>query len=297
MRHVAIVGMLAGIAHADTPVMRPEATEVDRDRTPPGQGELGFDGGAPIGEWAVGVMLTELYRPVKFQSVDLTTYPVDHRETATLGGAIALGDDVIIDVKLPLSHQSGARLQGLGDDGALQAWVLGDTNVGLRIHAMTRGGFAMFVRGDLSLPTGADHEFAGEASWTSSINGILRVALPNDVVLAATAGARLRGKEVIVGDQLLSDELLWGIGATVGIPPFCSLWCRADQLKATAEIIGVYGDHSDGATGPSPIEARVGLIGRIRPPYAIAVHAGTHLDSSLGAPQFRATVDLVYQSL
>ena len=297
MRALAIVCILSGVAIADTPVMRPEATEVDRDRTPPGQGELGFDGGAPIGTWALGVMLTELYRPVKFQANGLTTYPVSSRETATLGGAIALGDDVIVDLKVPLSHQSGSRLQGLGDQGALQSWVVGDTNVGVRIHAMTRSVVAVFVRGDLSLPTGADHEFAGEAGWTGAIDGILRVALPNDIVLAASAGARLRGKEVVVGNQLLSDELLWGVGATIGIPPFCSLWCKADQLKATADIIGVYGDHSDGMTGPSPIEARLGLIGRIRPPYAIAVHAGTHLDNSLGAPQFRATIDFVYQSL
>ena len=304
MRSALILCAMAGLAHADTPVARPEAIEVDRDTTPPGQGELGFDGGAPIGisagtsagNWAVGVTLTELDHPIRFHTLDIKTFPVAHRETTTLGGALALGEDVIVDAKLPLSHQVGQRLAYLGDDRPLDAWVPGDLHLGARFHAVTRGAFAVFVRAELTLPTGDDYDFAGEASWTAAVMGIARATLAHDVMIAVTGGMRLRAREVVVADQIVGDELFWGAGVTVGIPPFCSLWCRADQLKASAEIVGVVGDNVNHKRGPSPIEGRIGLIGRIRPPYAIAVRAGTHLDDDVGAPEFRATIDLVYQS-
>ena len=296
MRVALILCALASVAHADTPVARPEAIEVDRDTTPPGQGELGFDGGAPIGNWALGVTLTELDHPIRFHTVGIKTFPVAHRETTTIGGALALGDDVIVDAKLPVSHQVGQRLIYLGDDRQLDRWVPGDVGLGARFHAMTRGPIAVFVRADLTLPTGDDYDFAGEASWTAAVMGIARATLPNDITIAVTGGTRLRGKEVVVADQIVGDELFWGAGITVGIPPFCSLWCKADQLKVSAEVVGVVGDNVNHAHGPSPIEGRIGFVGRIRPPYAIAVRAGTHLDDDVGAPEFRATVDLVYQS-
>ena len=296
MRALLIVCAMATVAHADTPVARPEAIEVDRDTTPPGQGELGFDGGAPIGNWALGVTLTELDHPIRFHTVDIKTFPVAHRETTALGGALALGDDVIVDAKLPLSHQVGQRLIYLGDDRPLDRWVPGDIGIGARFHAVTRGALAVFVRADLTLPGGDDHDFAGEASWTAAVMGIARATLPNDIVIAVTGGTRLRGKEVVVENQIVGDELFWGAGITVGIPPFCSLWCKADQLKVSAEVVGVVGDNVNHVRGPSPIEGRIGLVGRIRPPYAIAVRAGTHFDDDIGAPEFRATIDLVYQS-
>ncbi|HEX7702261.1 MAG TPA: hypothetical protein VF403_16095 [Kofleriaceae bacterium] len=296
MRAALILCALASVAHADTPVARPEAIEVDRDTTPPGQGELGFDGGAPIGNWALGVTLTELDHPIRFHTVGIKTFPVAHRETTTLGGALALGDDVIVDAKLPLSHQVGQRLIYLGDDRPLDRWVPGDVGLGARFHAMTRGPIAVFLRADLTLPTGDDYDFAGEASWTAAVMGIARAALPNDITIAVTGGTRLRAKEVVVEDQIVGDELFWGAGITVGIPPFCSLWCKADQLKVSAEVVGVVGDNVNHVRGPSPIEGRIGFVGRIRPPYAISVRAGTHLDDDVGAPEFRATIDLVYQS-
>ena len=115
-------------------------------------------------------------------------------------------------------------------------------------------------------------------------------------MLAATGGVKVRTREVVVANQVVGDELMWAAGATLGIPPLLPLWCEPEQLKASVEVIGMLGDRVNGMKGPSPIEARVGLIGRIRPPYAIAIRAGTHLDDQIGAPSFRATIDLVYQA-
>jgi len=292
---LAAVMFAATTAHAETPLDRPEAIEVDRDLTPPGQAELGFDGGAPIGTWALGLELGFVERPLRLHALDIKTYPVDHRETAVLGGALAIGDKVIVDVRFPMSHQVGARLEGLGDSRRLDHWVPGDLSLGARLRVMERDVVSVFVRGTLTLPTGDDYDFAGDAKWSAAWMGIARVTLPADLVVSATAGIRLRGAEVIVGDQLVGDELAWGVGATMGIPPFLPLWCKPEQLKGAVEVLGVVGDRVAGQHSPSPIEARLGVIGRIRPPYAIAVHVGTHLDDQIGAPTFRAIVELVYQ--
>jgi len=295
MRALILLAVLAAPASANTPVTRPEAIEVDRDTTPPGQAEMGFDGGAPIGDFAFGLTLTELERPLRLHTIDLETYPVKRRETATLGGAIALGDDVIVDAKLPLSHQVGRRYQNLGDDRPLDPWVPNDLQIGARVHVMTRGSVAVFVRGNLTLPTGDDHDFAGDARWSAAWSGIARITLPHDITLAATGGIRIRGAEVQIANLVVGDELFWAAGATIGIPPFCSLWCKADQFKAEVEVVGVVSDRVQHTKGPAPIEGRIGLVGRIRPQYAIAARVGTHLDDELGAPELRVTVDLVYQ--
>src|SRR6185437_9492530 len=102
MKWLAVVAVLGGAARADTPatpVMRPEAIEIDRDTTPPGQAELSFDGGAPIGTWAAGVTLGYLERPLELHTLASSAYPIDRRETAVVGGAVSLGDRLIVDAR------------------------------------------------------------------------------------------------------------------------------------------------------------------------------------------------------
>ncbi|HEY1550881.1 MAG TPA: hypothetical protein VGG28_23790 [Kofleriaceae bacterium] len=292
----AIVIVAARPVLADTPVVRPEAIEVDRDMTPPGQAELAFDDGAPIGAWALGLTLGFLSRPIQFHTLESTAYPVGHRETATLGGALALGDRVIVDAKLPFDHQIGTRLQGFGDNKGLQKFALGDLNVGVRVRIADVDPVGVFVRGDLTIPTGDDYDFAGDAGWSATWLGIARLALPHTIVIAGTAGFHLRSKEIQVENTLVGDELVWGIGGTVGIPPLCSWWCKPEQLRASLEFDGVVGDRVTASHGPSPAEAKLGLIGRVRPSYAIAVRVGTRLNDQVGAPDLRVTVDLVFQS-
>ncbi|CAN5410811.1 hypothetical protein BH11MYX1_BH11MYX1_47330 [soil metagenome] len=79
MRALVMVAVLAAPANANTPVTRPEAIEVDRDTTPPGQAEMGFESGAPIGDFAFGLTLTELERPLRLHTLDLETFPVKRR--------------------------------------------------------------------------------------------------------------------------------------------------------------------------------------------------------------------------
>ena len=295
---VALAAALAAPARAraDAPIQRPEAIEVDRLAPPPGRVEFGFDGGAPVGAWALGISLGYLDDPIVLRAGALKVDAVDHRETAALGGAIALGPSIVVDARLPLSHQTGARWQGLGDDRPLARWVAGDLGLGARLRVASPGRLAVFLRGDLTLPTGADHDFAGEAAYSIAWRLIARAALPHDVVLAATGGILLRGAEVQVADRVVGDELQGALGATVGLPPVAHLWCHPDQLRLAAEVDAVLGDAVDGRRGPSPIEAVLGVIGRPGPSLAIAARLGAGLDDQIGSPALRAMLEVAWQA-
>ena len=283
-------------ARADTPVDRPEATELDRDTTPPGRVEFGFDGGAPIGAYALAASLGYLDHPLRLHTVEVRRFPVEHRETLALGGAVTLGAIGVADLRLPLSHQVGTRFVGLGDARPLDRWVPGDIALGLRVRVAARAGFSAFVRGVATFGTGDDHDFAGEAKWTAAWALIARGELGDNIVVAATGGIRLRGAEVRVADRVVGDELFGAAGVAVGIPPFTPWWCTPDQLRATAEIDGILGDRVGGLRGPSPVEMRIGVVGKPRPGFLVGVRVGAGLDDQVGAPRIRVLVDFAWQA-
>lgn len=304
---IAVVAALAANAHAGDPVDRPQAFEVDRESPPPGRAELSFDGGGPIGpltadsgvapsslSWAFGVQLGYLEQPMTLATPRLEIVPVARRQTVALGGAIAIAPAVVVDARFPMSHQTGERLQGLGDRRPLDRWVLGDLGLGARLRLVEREHYAAFVRGQLTFGTGDDRDFAGEARYTAAWMLIGRVMLAPGAVIAATAGVRFRGAEVIVGDRLLGDELFGAIGATYPLPAIRGLYCDANHVRITGELVGVLGNDVADQRGASPVEARFGLIGRIRPWLAVAARVGTGLDDQIGAPRFRAMLELDY---
>ncbi|MEJ7600480.1 MAG: hypothetical protein WKG01_21405 [Kofleriaceae bacterium] len=234
---LALVLACASTAQADTPRATPQAIEVDRAEALPARNELGFDGGAPLATWGVAISGSWLEHPIELAG----TRPVRRRQTASLGAALALGS-IVLDGRLAIAHQVGDRLAGLGDTTPLARSVLGDLRLGARIRVTGSPSRAVFVRADLALPTGNAGQFAGDASWSVAWRLIGRVTLPHDIVVAATAGIRLRGVEVLVGERLLGDELLGAIGVAIPLPPVRPLWCVADQVKLTAEVGGVLGD-------------------------------------------------------
>ncbi len=285
MKSAVALLLLAGAARAGT-VHRPEAIDLDTDMTPPGRAEFGFDGGGDVGTFALSLQLGFLDKPMRVHTVDRVTYPVDHRETAWLGGALSLGSSVVVDARLPLSHQTGDRWQTWGDDRPLDRWVAGDLDAGVRVRVVHGDRFSAFFRGQLTFGTGNDHQFAGDARYSASWLLIGRATLPNGIVLAATGGVKLRGAEVEVADRLVGDELLGGIGASVPVP---------GCLHVTGELVGALGDDVAHERGPSPAEARVGVLAHPRSWLAVAFRVGTHLDDQIGAPRFRAMLELVYQ--
>jgi hypothetical protein len=294
----AVVALLSGAARADAPVARPEAIEVDRSATPPGRAELGFESGAAVGAWAAEVALGYLDRPIVLRAGDIVTYPVERRETLAIGGAIAVGETkkLVLDARMSLSHQAGARLIGLGGNAHLDHWVPGDLALGARAAITTRPHLRTFVRFAATLPTGDDHAFAGEARWTYSTQLVGRYER-DGLAFAATGGILLRAAEVEVGDRLVGDAAFGAFGAAIGVPPALGLWCTRDQLRVTGELAGELGDKVGGQRGPSPLEARLGVVGRPLPQLAVGVRAGFGLDDQIGSPRFRAVLEVTWQSL
>lgn len=286
---------LVGVAHADSPLQRPEAFEVDRDAPPPGQAELGFDSGTPIRGWAVSAQVGYIDRPLTLTTNIVENHPVEHRQTLALGGVYAITPSVIIDARMPFDHQVGDRYRGLGDNKRLDRFVLGDLALGARLRLAERGRGSIFARGALTLPSGDDHDFAGEARFTAAWNLIVRVALPAGLTVAATAGVRFRPREVQIADRLLGDELSGGFGAIYELPGFPGLWCPENHTRVTAEIVGVLGNDVAGQRGPSPAEVRIGMGSDIRSWLSIAGRIGKGIDDEIGAPRFRGMLELVYR--
>jgi hypothetical protein len=284
----------APAARADTPRQTPSAIEVDRDAAPPGRTELGFDGGAPIDGWGATLGVGWLERPLTFATAGGTTLPVRRRESISLGGAIALGESVVLDARFAAAHQVGDRLRP-AEPRALDRHVPGDLRIGARLRVTGGARRAMFVRGELTLPTGDDGDFAGEASWTLAWQLVGRLVLPRGITVAGAAGIRLRGAEVAIADRLAGDEIFGALGVAVPIPPLRPLWCDAEQVKLTAEAAAVFGDDVGVGRGPSPAEARLGLVTLPRPGVALGLRIARGLTDEIGAPRARLTLELTYR--
>ncbi len=302
---------LCGVASADDPLDRPEAFDVDRLQTPPGQAEFSFDGGGRIGRpdssevsrmalgitgWAASAQLGFLDRPMRLHTVRVKIFPIEQRETLALGGAVAIGPSFIVAARLAASHQSGDRLVGLGDDERLDPWVMHDLSIGARLRLAHRDPLSVFVRGQMTFGTGNDYQFAGESRYTASWMLIGRLTPAPPLVIAFTGGVRFRGEEVIVADRLLGDELFGAIGASYKLPAIRGLYCDANDVRVTAELHGVLGNDVGHFEGASPAEARVGIVSRISPGLATAVRVGKGIDDHIGAPRVRAMVELVYSA-
>lgn len=295
MREVLFaLAVLAGPAMADTPLATPAAIEIDREAPPPGRAELGFDGGAPVEGWAAAVGVGYLAVPIKLRSADGESSPVRRRETLSIGAALGLGETVVLDARMPFAHQVGDRLSALGDGRALDRFVPGDLRIGGRIRVVKTEHADALVRADLVFPTGDDGDLAGEPSWALAWNLIGRFRLPAGIVVAATGGIRLRGEEVMLADKLVGDELHGGIGIAVPVPPIHPLWCVREQVKLTAEVVGIIGDQVGDASGPSPAEARLGIVTWPLETVSIGVRVGAGLGDEIGAPLWRGLIELTY---
>ncbi len=289
------VAALSGIARADEPRDEPAAIDVDREIVPAGRTELGFDAGAPVPGWGFSVTFGYLRRPILLRSPLSESAPVTRRATLALGGALALGDSVVLDARFPFAWQEGDRLRITGDERELDRWVPGDLRVAARIRVVDAPHGSVFLRVEASLPTGDARDFAGESSWSLAWSLIARAQLPRGIVLAGSAGIRLRGAEVQLADTLVGDELFGGVGLVIPVPPIRPLWCVADQVKLTGEVVAVLGDNIAGKAGPSPAEVRFGIVTQPLPSITLGARFGTGLGDEIGAPRWRATFELTYQ--
>jgi hypothetical protein len=67
-------------------------------------------------------------------------------------------------------------------------------------------------------------------------------------------------------------------------------------VLVSGELVGVVGDDVGVLSGPSPVEARIGVVSRPRPAWQIGVRVGIGLDDEIGAPRFRALVEVSWHA-
>jgi len=296
---LAAIALAAAPARADMPRDTPAAIEVDRDVAPGGRVGFGFDGGEPVDAWGVSLALGWLERPIALPAGALgggspASQPVRRRETLALGGALAVGDRVVIDAVLRASHQVGDRLTAGGNPEPLARYVAHDLRLGGRIRIAGDDDRAALLRADLTLPTGDDAAFAGDAAWTAAWSLIGRATLPRAIVVAASAGIRLHGAEVAVGDQLVGDELFASLGGALPVSALGVAGDAAARTALTVELHGALGDHVGGSSGPDPVEARIGAVVHALPELTVGGRVGLGLDDQIGAPRLRVLVELAW---
>ena len=81
------------------------------------------------------------------------------------------------------------------------------------------------------------------------------------------------------------------------LPPVRPVWCEANRVRAVVEVAGALGDDVGIGKGPSPLEARAGMVVMPRPDLVgltVGVRAATALVDEIGAPRLRATLELTY---
>lgn len=295
---IGALGIVGRSARADLPRDTPAAIEVDRDAAPAGRIGFGFDGGEPVDAWGASIAAGWIERPIRLGSGTFgggspATQPVRRRETLSLGGALVLGDSVVIDARIRASHQVGDRLLAAGNPEGLARYVFHDARFGGRIRIVGHRDRAAMLRGELTLPTGNTDQFAGDARWTAAWSLIGRATLPRDIVIAGNVGIRLHGAEVAVGDRLVGDELFAAAGIAVPLS-VVGLAGAAERVAVTGELAGSLGDHVGKLSGPDPLEAGVGVVVRALPALTIAARAGFGLDEQIGAPSLRVVLAVAW---
>ena len=216
--------------------------------TPPGAVEFGFDGGAPVED--VGARRCgsgTSTRPITLQHDDAETHPVDHRETLVARRRARDRHALVVDARMPLAHQIGDRAHGPRRRSRRSiAGCPAISRVGARLRVASARSFGAFLRAELTLPTGDDYDFAGDAELDRRVEPDRRGSSSAPASCSRRpAGIRLRGAEVMLADRADRRRAFGAVGVVVPVPPIAHLWCKAEQLAATAEVVGVLGDEVD----------------------------------------------------
>jgi hypothetical protein len=305
----ALAALAVDVAPAAAQVTAPSRPAFSVERLTPPPGALTFLGVEeadvlPAGRWALALTAWRADRPIVLRDLDsgeLVTSPVRARYGQELGAAYGFGSRYQVGVAVPFAEQWGARLQGIGlSDEPLQHVVVGD----VRLHARMRfvgtageQGLAVGVAAAVTLPTGDDGDFAGEAAW--SLNWGLRAGWRGDrLELTGGAGIRVRTEEVVLLSPARphGNELVLGAGVAVRLTPLGEALGGPGRLWGLAELEQAYGDDSGrGAHGPSPGEWRLGARAHLSHCWTAAIAAGAgHTPDEIGSPRWRVVGQLAF---
>lgn len=270
------------------------AISVERLWVEPGAGRFVAAADAsvlPVGDMHLGFLASLMSRPLvlkDLRSGEDASVPVALRLGYELHVARGVTRKLQLGVALPMiAAQDGDRLQEIGlSEEYLDSVAIGD----VRLHAKLalqddarkpyRYGASIY----LALPTGDDHNFAGERGavigWT--LLGSYRF---RNLHLAANLGVRLRTAEVILLSPARphGNELLVTLAARYDLPRSLV----ALPVAMLAEVTKVEGD--DG--GASPGEWRAGLALETHTRFELRAVAGRGFTpDEVGSPRWRVAV-------
>lgn len=310
MRAPLVVAALIGsatVAAAQTAPASKPAFSVERFTPAPGSALwIGVeDADVPAaGRWVVTSSTWIASRPIVLRALSTgaeSTEPVRLRWGTEVAIARGLGARYLVGLAVPAALQWGDRLAGIGlSETPLQRAVLGD----LRLHGRARvvgapgaPGFAAAVAVALTLPTGDDGDFAGEAgpvlAW--GLRAGYRTAA---VALTGGAGLRLRTEEVVLLSPARphGNELTASLGAAVRLAPLGRQFGGGDRAWAMVEVEAALGDDAGkGARGPSPAEARLGVRADVAHCWSVALAGGGGFTpDEVGSPGYRFVAQLTF---
>lgn len=302
---VAVLGLSAGAAHAQ-PANQPAFSV---ERFTPALGNAVFLGveepDVPAaGRWVVTSSTWLASRPLVLRSIttgEEATVPVALRWGHEVAVGRGLGARFLAGLALPSAIQWGDRLAGIGlSERALDRAVLGD----LRLHGRARivgapggRGLAAALALAITLPTGDDGDFAGEAGWI--LGWGLRVGYrSDDVMIAGGAGLRVRTREVVLLSPARpnGNELTGNLGVAVRAGPLGRAFGGDDRAWLLAEVEGVLGDDpGTGSRGPSPAEARLGVRLDVAHCWSIGLAGGGGFTpAETGSPGYRFVAQVTF---
>jgi hypothetical protein len=303
MRAALVVAALAGSATAAA-AQRAQASEpafsVERFTPAPGSALwIGVeDADVPAaGRWVVTGSTWIASRPIVLRALSTgaeSTEPVRLRWGQEVAVARGLGARYLVGLAVPAALQWGDRLAGIGlSEAPLARAVLGD----LRLHGRARvvgapgaPGLAAAVAVALTVPTGDDGDFAGEAGAVLAW-GLRAGYRTGDVAITGGAGLRLRTEEVVLLSPARphGNELTASLGAAVRLAPLGRQFGGGDRAWAMVEVEAALGDDAGkGARGPSPAEARIGVRADVAHCWSVALAGGGGFTrDEVGSPGYR----------
>ncbi len=237
------------------------------------------------GAWALGLAFNVATNPLHVQSpqiVGMEDKPVTSRTTAELGFAYALAGRLELGLRLPILQQAGEMPRFSGFAPA-EGTSLGDAAAHAKLAIAAGGPIALAAAVTMTAPTATGDDYAGAASLTGHVAGILDVQ-QGRFGAGVNAGFRLR-KAAKLGDLQQGNEVTYGAAASF----------RATKLMTVvAELFGQYGVGSEVTAGVSPLEVAGGVRYRMGGSMSLAVGAGRGLMPGIGAPDVRGFLLVSY---
>jgi len=210
----------------------------------------------------------------RYDDESVAEYPI--LETVGTADAVLFANmpekiPVRLGAVLPLHLvSSGYRVDG--------ARLLGDMRFKAAVEIIERGdqGFGLGVDGQMTVPTGNEETWLGDAKATFGGGATASIAAGPAVALARMGFETNSGQ--ILDDVVWGNRLNWGVGGSFAL---------AEELFLSAEVLGDHILASADAPGSSPVEAVAAL--HLLPWESLVVHAGggMGLSSGIGAPDWR----------